>query len=469
MGLFKRIKRRRFVKLSLMSSAWFLGNGLIACNTMGSNDDDDKNKQATDLTGKTILVVGAGIAGLAAATELKGKGAEVVVLEAQDRIGGRLWTDRSLGLAFEIGAAWIHKPQGNPITELASQVSAETFVTDDDSLIVFDANGNRIPDSDLDQLDKDYAAILKSIDTNLTDMNISLSDAFQAANPTAFQEDLIQWALTTFTEFDTGGPVENLSAYYFDEDKNFSGADVILPNGFDAILTPFAEKLNIKTGHVVQHVVHNDSGVTITTDRGTFTGDHAVITLPLGVLKKGKVSFSPGLRDSMRNSIEKIPMGNVTKVALRFEDAFWPVDTQYFGYMSKVKGQFPYFINTRTFSSVNVLVGFCFGNYAPVVEQKTDAEIKDEVTGILRTMFGASVSEPSSVIVTRWSTDDHTFGAYSYPGVGNVPDDFNRFAEPINNRLFFAGEHTTFDYHGTVHGAYLSGLEAANRIANKAG
>ncbi|MCH8247764.1 MAG: FAD-dependent oxidoreductase, partial [Bacteroidetes bacterium] len=123
----------------------------------------------------------------------------------------------------------------------------------------------------------------------------------------------------------------------------------------------------------------------------------------------------------------------------------------------------------RTFSSVNVLVGFCFGNYAPVVEQKTDAEIKDEVTGILRTMFGASVSEPSSVIVTRWSTDAHTFGAYSYPGVGNVPDDFNRFAEPINNRLFFAGEHTTFDYHGTVHGAYLSGLEAANRIANKAG
>ncbi len=464
MVFLNHLTRRKFIKLSLMSSAWFLSNSLTAFKTEGNDDDDDKNAQVIDLTGNTVLVVGAGIAGLAAAKELKNKGAEVVVLEAQDRIGGRLWTDHSLGLAFEIGAGWIHRPQGNPITELASQVSAETFVTDDDSLIVYDVNGNPIQDSELDQLDTEYDAILESIDENIEDINISLSDAFQSANPTAFREDLFQWALTTFTEFDTGGPIENLSAYYFDEDKEFSGADVILPNGFDAILNPLTKNLNIKLSHVVQEIAYDDSGVSIITDQGTFTGDHAVITLPLGVLKKRTVTFSPGLSDSIESLIDKIPMGNITKVALGFKEAFWPVNTQYFGYMSKVKGQFPYFLNVRTFSNVNALVGLCFGNYASVVEQKTEDEIKEEVTGILRIMFGNSVPEPSAIIVTRWSTDIHTLGAYSYTGVGNVPDDFNKLAEPVNNRLFFAGEHTTFDYHGTIHGAYLSGIDAVKKI-----
>ena len=91
------------------------------------------------------------------------------------------------------------------------------------------------------------------------------------------------------------------------------------------------------------------------TDNGSVEADYCVCNLPLGVLKAGSVSFSPPLPSNHAKRIAPIPMGNVTKIALMFEQAFWPVDTQYFGFMNPVKGKFPYFINYRTFTDKNNL------------------------------------------------------------------------------------------------------------------
>ena len=112
---------------------------------------------AQEMLGAKVVVVGAGIAGLSAAKLLQSQGADVVVLEAGERIGGRIRTDMSLGAPFEFGAGWIHGPSSeNPVQKLADRIKAPRFVTDDDSLEVFDRQGRALTDAEYDRLDAMY-------------------------------------------------------------------------------------------------------------------------------------------------------------------------------------------------------------------------------------------------------------------------------------------------------------------------
>ncbi|MGB3693706.1 MAG: FAD-dependent oxidoreductase [Spirulinaceae cyanobacterium] len=342
--------RRNFLKWTLLSAVSFLG-ACLADNKVQS------------IVNSRIIVVGAGIAGIAAAHSLQSRGANVVVLEAKPHIGGRLLTDYSLGAAFEVGAGWIHGPDGNPISTLAEKVKAKTFVTKDDSLLVYDRKGNVSSKASLAKLDDRFEALLKQVDDYVdADDLISLRDAIARVNPTLLKDPLINWALTVFTEFDTGGPIENLSAAYFDEDEAFEGDDVILINGYTPILTPLTEGLDIRLNTIVTDIEYKNQGVIVNSQKEKFVADYVICTVPLGILKAGKIAFHPPLPKSYQQSIGKIPLGNVTKVALQFPQAFWPLDTQYFGFQSEVKGKWPYFMNYRTFSEHNILVALSFGS-----------------------------------------------------------------------------------------------------------
>jgi len=448
-------QRRDFIKYALLGLSCLASPNLSAIAA---------NKGR--LAGQTVIVIGAGVSGLSAAQQLVSAGAQVVVLEAKNRIGGRLWTDRSLGIPFEMGAGWLHGPVANPITQLAEQVSAQRFVTDDESLIVYTSDGQQISAEQLQQGWLDFEQLLSAVEQRLAELDedISLAQALSELPDSTAKSALMKWALSAFSEFDSGAGINLLSAYYFDQDLAFKGADQVFPNGYDAILQPLENALDIKLEQKVQSISYSDAAVQVTTDRANFEADYVIVTLPLGVLKSASVNFIPPLPERQQQLIDKLGMGNVTKVGLLYEHCFWPPDTQYFGYMSKTDGQFPYFMNSKTFSAGHLLVGICVGDYAWEIERKIDAQISREVTAILRQMFGNKVPPPKQIIVSRWSVDPCSYGSYSYSSVGSAPEDFNLFGQVLDKRLLFAGEHTLFDYHGTVHGAYLSGITAVKRL-----
>ncbi len=414
-----------------------------------------------------VIVIGAGISGLAAARRLQDLGYSVVVLEAASQIGGRIRTDWSLGAPFEAGAGWIHRPEGNPVTEIAEKIGAPMIETPDQSFKVFARNGSPVSNSKILSKYKDLEKLYKKVDDTF-DGDQSLSNAVARISKKSFKDPVLRWMMSAYTEFSTGGSIEKLSAFYFDEDYEFDGADVILPDGYDQIPKSLADGLDIRLDTIVDTVEYEEGdGAAVYTSKGTFESYFVICTVPLGVLKKGAITFDPPLPKAYQRSIDKIGFGSVTKLALKFEEPFWPLETQYLGYMSEPKGRWNYFVNYRTFSSENILLGLSVGDYPFVAEKMSDADMVTDCMGALRTMFGGNIPVPVSHLATRWSEDPHTYGAYSYSAVGNKPSDFNDLAKPVANTILFAGEHTTFEYHGTTHGAYLSGLAAANLIEDE--
>lgn len=414
-------------------------------------------------TKKTVVVIGAGISGLAAARKLKDKGFTVIVLEAQEKVGGRLRTDRSLGVAFDEGASWIHGPNGNPITNLASQSGANTFLTDDDNVSVFDIDGSPYSDIMLTSSEDQFNNALNAV-TNAGNQNQSFETIFNSLYPTQANNRLWKYMLSAFLEFNTGGDISKLSSTYFYDDEEFNGNDVIITNGYDKVTDFLAQGLDIRLNARVTSIDYGSQKVKVTTGGDIIEGDYVIISVPLGVLKNNVINFNPALPTDKATAINKTNMGNVNKFLFVWNSPFWDTNLQYIGYTPETKGKFNYFLNVKKFANANALMTFAFGDYATVTESMSDSDIINEVMLHLKTIYGSSIPNPTNMLRTKWGQNINSYGAYSFATNGTTTADFDTLATAINNKLFFAGEHTSRDYRGTVHGAYLSGIREADKI-----
>ncbi len=448
---------RRFLMLALGSGAAGLG-GLTA--STGSV------AQVSTATRQRVIVIGAGIAGLAAARKLVAAGHSVVVLEGRNRIGGRVWTENIEGVPMDIGAGWIHGPNGgNPITPLAAQAGARTYETNDSSVRVMDASGTDVTTRQFDEGSAKNRRLLAAVATAMAagGPDKSLAQALTEADPTALTDPFNLYPLNTTTEFDSGGWLEAFSARSYNNDEKFPGKDVLFPGGYKVIPELLAQGLDVRLNTTVTNISHTANGVTVTANNGSFTGDWCVNTLPLGVLKAGTVTVSPALAADKQASIGRLGFGQINKLFMVFDNAFWPTDLQYFGWHSPLRGRYSYFLSYRTFSNINCLVTFGFGQQGQALEQLNDAQLIADVTPALRTVFGANAVAPRRVLLTRWNGDAFARGAYSFQAVGCTAEDHVTLAQPAG-RLLFAGEHTHEKYRATVHGAFITGEREADRV-----
>lgn len=459
------IDRRAFVqRIAAFSAAALMAPG---CSLVGNSRED----MSPINTNERVLVIGAGISGLAAARHLNRRGVSVTVLEARDRIGGRIWTDHSLGLPLDMGASWIHGTRRNPITSLADEFGIARAVTNYDAITLYDGAGQPLTDSDYSRLD----GLLEDAFDKVYDLkrsagpNDSLAGAVAQAvdglNASDKMKRGIEWGIHSNITLDYADDLSNLSLLYWDDEEGFSGDEAIFPGGYSQITTGLAEGLDIKLGHAVTHVNYGSDGVEVHTGRGTFSADRLIVTVTLGVLQKGTITFAPVLPSEKQLALQRMAMGTLNKITLKFDEQFWPDDAHFVGNLQRRTNEQVVFMSFTPYLNQSILLGFVGGSYARSLEGQGEAASVATAMDALRGMFGSAIPAPVASAVTKWTSDPYSYGSYSHVPPGSSLADHDVLAAPVASRLFFAGEATSSEYFGTVHGAFLSGEREAQRVA----
>lgn len=449
------MQRRKFIKGTLTSLPTLLiAPSLLAssCNTKDSINPKDK----------TVIIVGAGISGLAAAKKLKEEGFNVTVLESQGKVGGRMRTNRSLDVEFDEGASWIHGIDGNPITTLAQQAGMNTFETVDESRKSYDIGGVLRNATTYDNTENELYTILDSM-MKSGNANQSFETVFNAKYPTKANDRLWKFLLSTYVTFDNGD-LNKLSSLHYNEGEEFTGIEKISTNGYDTIPNYLANGLTIQLNQRVSKIDYSNAKIIVTHNGASSEADYVLVTVPLGVLKTNTIQFIPALPTAKQTAIQKVGMNCVNKFLLTWNKAFWD-DVHYISYTPEIRDKFNYFVNVKKFHpSVNALMTFAYADYGRQTETMTDAHVINEIMLHLKDIYGNTIPNPSNMLRTKWQTNENSYGAYSYTAVGTEMQHFDDLAEEVNNKIFFAGEHTEVDYFSTAHGAYLSGIREADKI-----
>lgn len=416
-----------------------------------------------------VLVIGAGLAGLAAARKLKGLGYEVTVLEGRDRIGGRIHTSAKWSdLPLDLGASWIHGTTGNPLAALAKEVNAALITTRYADSIGYDTNGSKWTDADEKQLDAlrtkvyDMLEVARNDEADQT-LRQALAGLFDSSSP-ADTRRLVNFLLSGEMETEYGAAAGELSAFWYDEGSEYPGPDKLFAEGFRVIIDHLAAGLDIRMGKTVTHIDWSHPEVRVGTVAGDFTARGVLVTIPLGVLKTGRPTFHPPLPAAKREAIAKLGMGLLNKCYLRFPRAFWPQDVDWIEYIPAKHGEWTEWVSFRKAAGKPVLMGFLAADFAAAKELLADAEIIANAMATLRTIYGASIPEPTDYQITRWAADPFACGSYSFHAVNSTPAMRDALAGSMKGRIFFAGEATEKTKYGTAHGAYLSGLRAAGEM-----
>jgi monoamine oxidase len=346
--------------------------------------------------GSPIVVVGAGVAGLAAARQLHRQGYRVTVLEGRDRIGGRVVTDHRLGIPTDLGASWIEGIDGNPLTPLADRAGIRRIVTHYGNEAVYGPDGTRLSKARVRSINRNYQYFLDEIEDPRDDLDEDISLGAAIAGVVARDGDWtadelrdLDFSMTQELGNEYAADANELSLFWWDAGGDLDGPDVFMPDtGYEWLPKLLARDLDVRLQHVVSRVEWRSDGVNIVTDRGSFPAAHAVVSLPLGVLKSGGVAFSPPLPRYKQQAMSRLGSGLLDKLWLRFPRVFWDRDVDVISYVSPEKGHWCEWYDFSRLTGEPVLFGFNLAAYAHELEQQTDAQVVAAAMQVLRTIYG---------------------------------------------------------------------------------
>lgn len=410
------------------------------------------------------VIVGAGIAGLRAAQVLTQAGKKVVVLEARDRIGGRVSTNRTgFGMPIELGASWIHDARRNPIMTVAKNAGVPTAKSDYSERVWQD--GVLLKASESEAMGREFEKLLQratKAPKETESMRVALERSASSQMSTSDRERL-EWQIASSVEYAFGADAETLSASRFNDGTDLEENNWIV-KGYDGVPAALAVGLQVRTGEKVHAIEQTPTGVRVHSRSGIFTAARVIVTLSLGVLKSGSVAFTPPLSDQKREIIQRLGMGCLSKTFLRFPRVFWLQEPDFLGRIAPLaeRGRWAEWINVGKFLDAPVLAAFNGGSHARAIETMPDESIVRDAMAALRTMF-RDAPDPIGILQTRWSADPLALGSYSFLPVGARAGDRATLGQP-EGAVSFAGEACSADHAATVHGAYLSGESAAKAI-----
>jgi polyamine oxidase len=427
-----------------------------------------------------VLVVGAGISGLTVANALTQAGVECVVLEARDRIGGRLHTADVGGCPVDLGGSWIQMPDGNPLTAFARLAGVPCRSADPlPEMAGFDCGeGRRLSAAETSELLGQYVEGFPEAAAELLaglGPDASMAEAIEAFVAAAGQPPgwarRVRQMLYAGIEAESADLAGRQSLRWMWNEQEYGGSYFgdAPDGGYRRLADAMASGVDVRLGRPVSEIAISPGGVRVVTVGGLVEeGSHVVVTVPLGVLKRGQPRFSPVLPPDRRAAIERLGFGRFEKVALRFTEPFWRAAgfPQLMVFPSEPGEWTVWAMGLDAFGGGPVLVFFVFHSAA---ERLADAGAgahgwTDWALGMLAAATGRPCPQPTAVAVSSWAADPWTGGAYTHIPPGAGPADVDLLGEPVGGRLLFAGEHTQSARLAYADGALTSGIREAKRL-----
>jgi monoamine oxidase len=397
-------------------------------------------------------IVGAGAAGIAAARRLTAAGRRVVVLEARDRAGGRAVTDHSLGAPADLGAAWLHFARINAWTPQA-EAGSYTILRRPPGWGPAAWIGNREPTpAERAASGAAYDRYHQLIEAAAAaGRDVSLAEVLPNDDYRPRFDAVMTWAVGVETRDVSTVDLQR----YADSDDNWG-----VREGLGTVVAAAAQGLPVHYGARVTAIDWNGDTVQVDSTAGRVEARAVIVTVPTTVLAREVIHFTPTLPHSYLTALADLPLGVVNKVFFRIERGRF------------ANGQMRHFLGSATTSrtcswNVNaagqpLLTAFFGGDLSWELEQR--GELAAFAREELRRIFGAEIlDELGAALATGWGADPYSMGSYSAARPGRA-DCRAQLALPVSPRLHFAGEVCSENYYGTLHGAWLSGSEAAERL-----
>jgi monoamine oxidase len=402
-----------------------------------------------------VAVIGAGAAGIGAVRRLAEDGRHrVVVLEARHRVGGRVHTIAPTGFALDRGAEWLHSADRNPLSPIAQSLgfsvhrrppewttrlsrSGETPEAEADWLATREAQGRARRKAAAEAEDRSLASVLP---------------------PNGRWNQLLDASST----WGNGAELEHVSVKdYVRYDENSTNVNWRLGEGYGRLFEKLAEGLPIALETPVTRIDHSGRAIRLDTAHGMITAARVIVTVPTSILAGEIVRFDPPLPDKIA-AAAALPLGVDNKLFIALDGLASGIVREGFLVGSTVRREtMNYQIRPLDRPAI-----YCFfgGRFAAAMEREgqaaTFAFAADELAGILGNDIRRRISP---LAATGWLTDPWSRGSYSYAMPGHAGDRAV-LAAPVDDRLFFAGEATSPNFFSTAHGAYISGVAAAEAV-----
>lgn len=439
------MKRRAFVLKGLAASAATLG-GLSGARSQEAPID--------------VLIIGAGLAGLACARRLKSAGKTVVVLEARQRLGGRIYTSRQLGYPIDLGASWLHGISNNALYPVVtSQAYLRTVPTNYDDLITIGPDAKPWGPSRTRRAESWIERFVRD-----AEQNGNISSPVSRRVPAGAGPDQ-EFELVADVIHEVGADLGQIASKYPQGDgRVLRGPDVMVPAGLDELVKYLATGTDVRLGQDVRVIKNGRTGVSVTTASGTvFSAKSLCCTAPLGVLQNNVIRFDPPLPAAKTIAIKSLGMGLLDKIVLQFPSVFWDPQ-QLIRNDSSNQGLWAEWYNLMPVIGRPVLMGFNAASTAKQIARMPDAAVVASALSELRRCYPTkNIPAPSGYLVTRWGQDPYALGSYSYIRVGSAPSYREELGKPWNS-LVFAGEAISTQFPATMQGAFSSGEDAAKKL-----
>lgn len=427
-----------------------------------------------------VIVIGAGVAGLAAARDLSNAGLRVLIVEARDRVGGRVWTHREKGFdhPIELGAEWVSTE--GLVADALRGANTELLEADGEFVVQMPEGTEHAEDEE-----EITGEAMKRLRDGMKDYDgdLALTDALNRwCNDPAIASDRAM--LTSYAQgFHAADPDRCSTRWFLEVEENQSAGMSELRSraGSDRIVSLLSESLGEscmtmlattvhairwKRGHV-DVVASNESGEV------TLTAPRAVVTLPLGVLHvpaddTSAVTFDPPL-ESKREALSLLAMGNARRVTLVFREAFWRSLPELEGFLFVQAFDQPLPTWWRVDPpDVPAMIGWAAGPQLAYAGSLAHDALRDVAIRSLANAFGIESGIVREQLVSfhthDWARDPFARGAYTYVLSGGI-DAHRALSQPLEGTLYFAGEATAGGgFNATMEGAMRSGVRAAREL-----